>query len=81
MAGFDLITKENLEKFKIELFAEVKKPSYELNKKEEQKERLKSYEVHSILNISAGTWQLCGETVQYAFQKSGGFLIKNMTRS
>lgn len=54
MAAFDLITKDDLEKFKIELFAELKRPSYKLNKKEERKEWLKSYEVRNLLNITAG---------------------------
>ena len=55
MTAFDLITKEDLEKFKIELFAELRRPSYKLNKKDEQKEWLKSFEVRKLLNISAGT--------------------------
>jgi len=28
MAAFDLITKDDLEKFKVELFAELKRPTY-----------------------------------------------------
>lgn len=74
MAAFDLITKDDLEKFKIELFAELKRPSYKLNKKEEQKEWLKSYEVRSILNISAGTLATLRRNGTLHFSKIGGLL-------
>ncbi|MDR6785287.1 hypothetical protein ABIE26_003986 [Pedobacter africanus] len=74
MAEFDLITKEDLEKFKVELFAELKRPSYKLNKREEQKEWLKSYEVRSILNISAGTLATFRRNGTLRFSKIGGLL-------
>jgi len=74
MAQFELITKDDLEKFKVELFAELKRPSYKLNKKEEQKEWLKSYEVRSILNISAGTLATLRRNGTLHFSKIGGLL-------
>ena len=74
MAAFDLITKDDLEKFKVELFAELRRPSYKLNKKEEQKEWLKSYEVRSILNISAGTLATFRRNGTLRFSKIGGLL-------
>ncbi|WEK17885.1 MAG: helix-turn-helix domain-containing protein [Candidatus Pedobacter colombiensis] len=74
MAAFDLITKDDLEKFKIELFAELKRPGYKLNKKQEQKEWLKSYEVRSLLNISAGTLATLRRKGTLQFSKIGGLL-------
>lgn len=74
MAAFDLITKEDLEKFKIELFAELRRPSYKLNKKDEQKEWLKSYEVRKLLNISAGTLATHRRNGTLQFSKIGGLL-------
>ena len=55
MTAFDLITKDDLRKFKEELFAELKRPSYKLNRKDEQKEWIKSFEVRKMLNISPNT--------------------------
>lgn len=71
MAAFDLITKEDLENFKVELFAELKEPTYKLNKKDEQKEWLKSFEVCKILNISVGTLR---RNCTLQFSKIGGLL-------
>ena len=69
MAAFDLITKDDLEKFKIDLFTELKSPGYKLNKKDEQKEQLKSYEVRQMLNISAGTLATLDEMVHCHFRR------------
>lgn len=74
MTSFDLITKEDLEKFKNELFAELKRPGYKLNKKDEQKEWLKSYEVRQLLNISAGTLATLRRNGTLHFSKIGGLL-------
>lgn len=74
MAAFDLITKEDLEKFKVELFAELKRPTYKLNKKDEQKEWLKSFEVRKLLNISAGTLATHRRNGTIQFSKIGGLL-------
>lgn len=75
MAAFDLITKDDLEKFKIDLFAEMRRPSYKLNKKEEQKEWIKSYEVRALLNISAGTLATLRRNGTLRFSKIGGLLF------
>lgn len=74
MAEFDLITKDDLEKFKLELFAELKRPSYKLNKKDEKKEWLKSFEVRQLLNISAGTLATLRRSNTLKFSKIGGLL-------
>ncbi|SHF48203.1 DNA-binding protein [Pedobacter caeni] len=74
MSAFDLITKDDLEKFKIELFAELKRPGYKLNKKEEQKEWIKSYEVRTLLSISAGTLATLRRNGIVLFSKIGGLL-------
>jgi hypothetical protein len=56
MTAFNIITKEDLEQFKIELFAELKQmgigPAME-----KPKTWLKSVEVRKLLNISTGTLQ------------------------
>ena len=69
MAAFDLIAKDNLEKFKVDLFAELKRPGYKLNKKDEQKEWLKSYEVRQMLNILRVHWRPLGEILHCHFQR------------
>lgn len=75
MAAFDLITKDDLERFKIDLFAELRKPGYKLNKKDEQKEWLKSYEVRQMLNISAGTLATLRRNGTLPFSKIGGLMF------
>lgn len=75
MAEFDLITKDDLEKFKVDLFAELRRPAYKLNKKEEQKEWIKSYEVRALLNISAGTLATLRRNGTLRFSKIGGLLF------
>lgn len=79
MAAFDLITKEIIEKFKIELFAELKKTRLQMNRKQELKEWLKSYEVRYILNISAGTLATLRRNGILPFSKIGGCSIIVMT--
>jgi Helix-turn-helix domain len=74
MAAFDLITKDDLEKFKIELFAELRRPSYKLNRKDEQKEWLKSFEVRKLLNISPGTLSTLRRNGTLHFSKVGGLI-------
>jgi hypothetical protein len=51
----ELITKEDLQKFKHELFTELKQQLQGHNP--DQKEWLKSYEVRQMLGISRGTLQ------------------------
>jgi hypothetical protein len=75
MTTFDLITKDDLEKFKQELFAELRRPSYKLNKKEEQKEWLKSFEVRKMLNIAPGTLAKLRSIGTLPFTKVGGLMF------
>ncbi len=74
MTAFDLITKEDLEQFKQELFAELRRPSYKLNRKDEQKEWLKSFEVRKLLNIAPGTLATLRRNGTLRFSKIGGLL-------
>ena len=75
MAAFDLITKDDLEKFKIDLFAELKRPGYKLNKRDEQKEWLKSHEVRQMLDISPGTLATFRRNGTLPFSKIGGLMF------
>lgn len=75
MTTFDLITKDDLEKFKQELFAELRRPSYKLNKKDEQKEWLKSFEVRKMLNIAPGTLAKLRSNGTLPFTKVGGLMF------
>jgi hypothetical protein len=74
MAEFDLITKNDLEKFKIELFVELRRPSYKLNKKDEKKEWLKSFDVREMLNISTGILATLRRNSTLTFSKISGLL-------
>jgi hypothetical protein len=68
----ELITKEDLEQFKKELFEELKqggmKPQSELPK------WLKSYQVRNLLKISPGTLQTLRVNGTLQFTKIGGIL-------
>lgn len=55
MTAFDLITKHDLQNLKEELFAELKRPSYKLDKKEGQKGWIKTFGVRKLLDISQNT--------------------------
>lgn len=71
----ELITKDDLEVFKQELIAEIRKSRFNLkNTDHTQKEWLKSYEVRKLLGISAGTLQnlRLNETLPYT--KIGGLM-------
>jgi hypothetical protein len=57
MTTLDLITREDLEKFKQELFAELRKMSMVASPEQEAKKWLKSSEVRKLLKISPGTLQ------------------------
>ncbi|QNL52678.1 helix-turn-helix domain-containing protein [Olivibacter sp. SDN3] len=74
MATIEFITKEDLEKFKKELFAELKRPAFGIHKKQEQKEWLKSYEVRNLLGISAGTLQTLRRNGTLRYSKIGGLM-------
>ncbi len=55
MTALDLITKEDLEQFKTELFAELQKLGIGKASEQPAKKWLKSSQVRKLLNISAGT--------------------------
>lgn len=57
MATIDFIARQDLEDFKQELFAELRRRSFRPPKEERPKEWLKSYEVRRLLGISANTLQ------------------------
>lgn len=57
MAKIDFITRQDLDDFKQELFAELRRRSFSPPKEERPKEWLKSYEVRRLLGISANTLQ------------------------
>lgn len=57
MTTLDLITKQDLEQFKDELFAELKKLGINSAAQENGKQWLKSVEVRKLLKISPGTLQ------------------------
>ncbi|HTK21050.1 MAG TPA: helix-turn-helix domain-containing protein [Mucilaginibacter sp.] len=57
MTTLDLITKQDLEQFKIELFAELKELGIGLSTDQSSKQWLKSTEVRKLLKISPGTLQ------------------------
>lgn len=53
----DLITKENLEKFKLDIFAEMRSTLKKLGAPNESNEWLRTADVRKLLRISAGTLQ------------------------
>ena len=57
MTTLDLITKQDLEQFKMELFAELKKLSISPAIEQSSKQWLKSADVRRLLKISPGTLQ------------------------
>lgn len=71
----DLITRDDLEKFKKELLEEIKRSQqYPRKKGEETRVWLKSYEVRKILNISAGTLQNLRVNGTLPYNKIGGLM-------
>ncbi|MBN8694589.1 MAG: helix-turn-helix domain-containing protein [Bacteroidetes bacterium] len=71
----DILTKEDLNNFKAELFEEIKtlirtKPSYS-----NHKEWLKSYEVRKLLGISPGKLQNMRLNGTLAFTQIGGLMF------
>lgn len=75
MATIEFITKDDLEQFKQELFAELRRPGQKLHKQSEQREWLKSYEVRKLLNISPGTLQTLRKKGTIRFSKIGGLMF------
>lgn len=74
MAAIEFVTKEDLEQFKRELFAELRKPIHKPQKQQEHKEWLKSYEVRKMLGISPGTLQNLRRNGSLRFSKIGGLM-------
>lgn len=71
----ELITKEDLELFKQELFEEMRKSKFSFKKNDPpQKEWLKSYEVRKMLGISPGTLQNMRLNGTLPFNKIGGLM-------
>lgn len=71
----ELITREDLESFKKELFEEIRKYSPYMRKSaHEPKEWLKSYEVRKLLGISAGTLQNLRLNGTLRYTKIGGLM-------
>jgi AAA+ ATPase superfamily predicted ATPase len=71
----DLITKDDLEKFKRELLEEIRKSQLYIRKPgEAQRIWLKSYEVRKLLCISAGTLQNLRINGTLPYNKIGGLM-------
>nr|WP_322625895.1 helix-turn-helix domain-containing protein [uncultured Flavobacterium sp.] len=73
--NIDLVTKDDLEKFKQELLEEIRHfQMYPRKRGEEPKKWLKSFEVRNLLGISAGTLQNLRLNGTLPFSKIGGLL-------
>ena len=70
-----LITKEDLQQFKIELLESIEKLLQ--GKKTEEKLWLRTSEVRKLLNISAGTLQNLRINGTLSYSKIGGVLFYN----
>lgn len=71
----ELITRDDLEKFKKELFEEIRKHSpHPRNHGHEPRAWLKSYEVRKLLGISAGTLQNLRVNGTLPYTKIGGLM-------
>lgn len=71
----ELITRDDLEKFKKELFEEIRKHSPHPRKHgHEPRAWLKSFEVRKLLGISAGTLQNLRVNGALPFKKIGGLM-------
>ncbi len=77
MTTLNLITKEDLEQFKHELFAELRKLGIGPASEQPAKKWLKSAEVRKLLNISAGTLQNLRINGTISFTKVGSLLYYN----
>ena len=77
MTALDLITKEDLEQFKTELFRELQKRDTSPATSQPAKKCLKSAEVRKLLNISAGTLQNLRINGTITYTKAGSLLYYN----
>jgi len=74
MTALDLITKEDFEQFKNELFAELKKLGISQAIEQPKKQWLKSADVRKLLNISPGTLQNLRINGTISFTKIGSLI-------
>ncbi len=74
MTALDLITKEDLQQFKTELFTELRKLGISQSTDQSNKRWLKSAEVRKLLKISAGTLQNLRINGTIAYNKVGSLL-------
>ncbi|KIA96598.1 transcriptional regulator [Pedobacter kyungheensis] len=75
MGTLEFITKEDLEQFKQELFAELRRPTFKPPAgKDRQKPFIKSYEVRQLLGISPGTLLQLRKSGQIKFTRIGGLM-------
>ena len=77
MTTVDLITKQDLEQFKTELFTELRQSGFGAATDQAAKKWLKSAEVRKLLNISAGTLQNLRINGTIAHSKVGSLLYYN----
>ncbi|TRW25967.1 helix-turn-helix domain-containing protein [Flavobacterium zepuense] len=71
----ELITRDDLERFKKELLEEIRRfQMFPLKRGEEQRSWLKSYEVRKLLGISAGTLQNLRVNGTLPYSKIGGLM-------
>ena len=75
MTALDLITKDDLEKFKAELFEELQKLGIGTANQLPEKQWLKSADVRRLLNISAGTLQNLRINGTIAYTKIGSLIF------
>ena len=78
----NIITTEDLEQFKVELFSELKElisnnSSGNVNQEPNQPRWLKSYQVQRLLGISPGTLQTLRINGTLPFTKLGGTILYN----
>lgn len=92
MATLDLITKEDLQQFKTELFTELRKLNIGDVSTQAQKKWMKSVEVRKLLKISPGTLQnlringtlrftKVGSLLYYKYEDIESIMENNLTRN
>jgi excisionase family DNA binding protein len=69
----DIITREDLEQFKTELFHELRQ--FFLREKPEEMKWLKSYQVRELLGVSRGTLQNLRQNGSLKATKIGGLMF------
>ncbi|MGM9478063.1 helix-turn-helix domain-containing protein [Pedobacter sp. GSP4] len=70
----EIVTKEDIENLKKEIFEEIRRVRYLELKKPVKKEWLKSYEVRAMLSISAGTLNAFRRNGILPYSKIGGLM-------